>query len=480
MNSTLKKLNPFWFLIVGVFTVSLTHMSFSIDFFAWFSNVPFLLYLSLTKGWKSRLMFVFSLIMAWSVVVFKIVTPPIPYAMIFLFSILISLIHLPAYLIWDRYKFHKGAILLFPAILTLMEWIQYTFTPFASWGVMAYSQSHSNSIVQFVSVFGMAGLSFLIYWINISLVQVMVNNRSFLAFEGPFSLLLIVVIFGSLRLDIGKSKGYKTMRVATVGTSSEIAGLPLPSKQSNERVIAELLQKSKLVSTSGAELIVWNEASFYTLPEDETRVIGSFKAMAKEFGVSIVAAYVMPVSVTPLKYKNKFVLINSKGEVAYSYLKHQPVPGEPAIRGTETFKTVQVAGSKVGGAICYDYDFPYIAREYGKIGADIVAVPSSDWRGIDPIHTRMAAFRAVEQGHSVIRSTRFGLSAIFSPYGEVISQASSFDENNKIMIADTPSHRCDTIYSKIGDMFIFLCIAFILAFAVKLRMKKPETVIPLF
>ncbi len=118
----------------------------------------------------------------------------------------------------------------------------------------------------------------------------------------------------------------------------------------------------------------------------------------------------------------------------------------------------------LGGVICYDYDFPYLAKEYGDINADIVAVPSSDWRGIDPLHTRMAAFRAVEQGQSLIRSTRFGLSAAINPYGDMISQMSSFDNNNKIMMSQLPRKGIKTVYSVIGDIVVYLSTAFILIF----------------
>ena len=108
----------------------------------------------------------------------------------------------------------------------------------------------------------------------------------------------------------------------------------------------------------------------------------------------------------------------------------------------------------LGGAICYDYDFPYLAKEYANINADIVALPSSDWRGIDPLHTRMAAYRAIEQGHSILRSTRFGLSAAINPYGEMLSQMSSYDNNNKIMISQLPRKGIRTIYSIIGDVLV--------------------------
>lgn len=474
MNLSIKNLKPFWFLLIGIATVSMTHMSFGVDFFAWFSIVPFLLYLNNTKGWKSRLLFISALIIAWSIVVLKIITPPIPFLMIFLYSIPISLFHLPAYLIWDKFKNHKWSILLFPTILIIMEWIQYTFTPFASWGVMAYSQLNSLHMMQFVSVFGMSGLSFLIYWVNVSITQLITRKKAnLLSVYVPLSILIIVITFGSLRINIEKSKGVKTMTVATVGTNSTVSGLPLPTKETNDKVISELLKKTEKAGDFGAKIVVWNEASFFTLPDNEKEIQNSIKAIAKEKNISIVASYVIPISENPFKYENKFVFINRKGEIVYSYLKHQPVPGEPAIQGTKPFQTVQVSESSIGGAICYDYDFPYIAKEFGKLKADIVAVPSSDWRGIDPLHTKMAAFRAIEQGHSIIRSTRFGLSAIISPYGEMISQSSSFDDNNKIMIANIQAKGINTLYSMIGDLFIYLCFGFLIAFIIVLAIKKP-------
>lgn len=69
---------------------------------------------------------------------------------------------------------------------------------------------------------------------------------------------------------------------------------------------------------------------------------------------------------------------------ACTYQKHHPVPGEPSIRGTEPLRVLARPYGRVGGAICYDYDFPALAREHARLGADLVVVPSSDWRGIDP------------------------------------------------------------------------------------------------
>jgi apolipoprotein N-acyltransferase len=461
----LAKIKSFWYLLIGIVLMFATHMTYSIDVAAWVSSVPFLIYLSITKGWKSRLLFVLALIVAWSLCVSKILSPPMPVVMIFLFSIPISLFHLPGYLLWDRFKHHKWSIFLFPAVMVVMEWIQYSFTPFASWGVAAYTQSHSLTLMQSVSLFGMAGISFLIYWVNVSLTEIAVNKKRTLpTFQIPLFVLLILVIFGALRYDISKSKSSDIITVAAVGTDSEVSGLPLPSKENNEKVKNMLFQRTRTAAKNNATLISWNEAAIFILPEDEAVWKDSLSTLVSALKISLVASYVMPVSLAPLKYENKYLFINSNGTIAYTYHKHQPVPGEPSMKGKEILQVMNIAGTKIGGAICYDYDFPYLARGFGKLNADIVAVPSSDWRGIDPLHSRMAAFRAIEQGHSILRSTRLGNSAAITPYGEVISQMSSFDKNDKIMIAYLPVKGVKTIYSFIGDVFIYLCMGFIVFF----------------
>jgi len=474
-----NKINPLWYLVIGVATMALTHMTFSIEVMAWISSVPFLIYLSLTQGWRSRLIFSFAFVLAWSLVVAKIISDPIPPVLIFLYSIPISLFHLPGYLIWSKFKNKKYALFLFPVIMIIMEWIQYTFTPLASWGVAAYTMHDNVSLIQTVSLFGLAGLSFLIYWVNVSIANIIIKRKiSISTFQLPLIMLFLLIIFGSIRYDMSKANGIDTVTVAAVGTDSEVSGLPLPTKESNEHTKLALFKRTRTAANGGAKIIAWNEAALFIMPEDENEWINSIKELAIELNITLVASYVTPISQTPLRYENKYQFVDSSGNITHSYLKHQPVPGEPAVQGKSPLKVVNITGTKIGGAICYDYDFPYLAKGYGELGADMVILPSSDWRGIDPVHTEMAAFRAVEQGHSVLRSTRFGLSAAITPYGEMVSQMSSFDKNDKIMYAQLSAKGVTTLFSIIQDSFVYLCIGFLLFFMViTIRLKKSKSTI---
>jgi apolipoprotein N-acyltransferase len=468
----IKKINPNWYLVAGITLITLSHTSLSINFTAWIAYTPLLVYMLKTNGFKSRLMLFGALIIGWSLATAKIITPPLIYPFVFMYSVPIAIFHLPGFLLWNKFKNKKAAIYVFPLAMSLMEWIQYTFTPLASWGAAAYTQVDTPAIMQSLSLFGMPGLSFLIYWVNIAIAYFLIDkSQNLFTIKLLFIIVITVLIYGVVRINIYNFKPKETITVAAVGTDSNVSGLPLPSKSINEAVRDSLFSRTIRAAAFGAKLIVWNEASTFVLPNEEADWKQSLSKLCRKNKIALYAAYVIPFSQSPLKYKNKYLFVNTEGKIEFEYNKHKPVPGEPAMKGTEVLRVNQVEKTKVGGVICYDYDFPYLAKNLGKLNADIVAVPSSDWKGIDPVHTKMAAFRAIEQGHSIIRSTRFGLSAAINPVGDMVAKMSSFDKNNKIMVAQLPVTAVKTVYSMIGDFFIYLCTMFLMF--IVLNSKKP-------
>jgi apolipoprotein N-acyltransferase len=456
-----KKIHPLVFLAVGICLMFTAHMTFNIALTAWIAYTPFLIYLNRTSGLRSRLIFFSALFIGWSLVIAKIITPPLVYLFVFLYSIPISLVHLPAFLIYDRFKKQKYAELLFPAILVVSEWIQYAFTPLGSWGAGAYSQADNLLLLQGLSLFGLSGLSFLIYWINVALAGYYLDKSRMKSLIAAPSLILAgLLLYGAIRVHEYNTQVQQMVVCAAVGTDSKMSGLPLPGAEEIEQINGALFERTRKAATGGAQIIVWNEAATMIRPEKEQLWKDSIRALSASTGSYLFASYIVPVDTSPLKYENKYLLADSAGQIVQEYLKHEPVPGEPAVKGTDLLQVHRVAGAKVGGAICYDYDFPYLAKKYGKIEADIMALPSSDWRGIDPLHTKMAAFRAAEQGHSIVRSTRFGLSAAINPIGAMTAQLSSFDLSSKIMYASVPRSRVVTLYALIGDLFVYTLIAF--------------------
>jgi apolipoprotein N-acyltransferase len=259
-----------------------------------------------------------------------------------------------------------------------------------------------------------------------------------------------------VRLDLASSVGEPTVLVAAVGTDNDVGGLPLPSRAQRERWDLALFERTRKAAQAGAELVVWTEAASVVEPADETEWLASVGELAREQRVAIVVGYIVPLlDRDPFEYENAYALLGPDGALVHRYLKHHPVPGEPAVRGTEQtpMHTSETLG-EVSGAICYDYDFPAMARARGS--ADLVALPSSDWRGIDPIHTHMARLRAIEGGHSVLRSTRFGLSAGIDSTGVIRGQLSHFDDDERILLVHLPRHGRASLSARLGEWFAVL------------------------
>ena len=74
-------------------------------------------------------------------------------------------------------------------------------------------------------------------------------------------------------------------------------------------------------------------------------------------------------------------------------------------------------------------------------------VPSRDWLTIDPIHTHMAMFRAIENGMSLVRQTDLGLLIAVDPYGRVLGQSDYFGASDRTMVAQVPVKDVTTVYA---------------------------------
>lgn len=102
---------------------------------------------------------------------------------------------------------------------------------------------------------------------------------------------------------------------------------------------------------------------------------------------------------------------------------------------------------------------------------DIFLAPSNDWKEIDPIHTDMSKFRAIEQGFNFIRQTSFGLSIGTDYTGKVISEMDHYTAEDKVLITQLPTKGITTIYSKIGDIFIGFCLLSLISNIIILKRK---------
>lgn len=468
------KIKPAHWLFIGISLIILSHTRFGIGMLAFVEPIPFLIYMERSKSSRSKPYLFLALFIGWTLAIAKIVTDPIPWFISPAYALPISLFKAGAYFSFILFKDKRGAAWLFPAVFVLAEWAQATLTPFATWGSMAYTQVNNIVWLQLVSLGGMWGLSYVIYLISYQIYCLLAGKGTKWTPQAILAPILLVSIFGATRLALSENKLQENLRVAAIGTDSRIGTSEFPSP--HERAINRdaIYGRMEIAAQSGAELVVWTEAAAGILPEEEENFQVEVSQLVDSLNITAVVAYVIPLQFDPLKYVNKYIAIDSKGQIMQQYLKHEPVPGEPAVKGREPHKAFSASGLTMGGAICYDFDFPRLGLAIAKLGVDMVALPSSDWKGIDPIHTQMAAFRAVEGGYSLVRSTRWGLSAAIDHHGRIRGQLSDNDTGDKILLAQLPVSGVRTVYGSLGDWFPLVCLIAIVEriFSTKNHRKK--------
>jgi apolipoprotein N-acyltransferase len=71
----------------------------------------------------------------------------------------------------------------------------------------------------------------------------------------------------------------------------------------------------------------------------------------------------------------------------------------------------------------------------------------------------MSAFRAVENGHTIVRPVNGGLSAVVSPVGRILGWRSDFDAGPGFLLVEAPTQKLFTLYTLIGGWAILLPMA---------------------
>ncbi len=458
--------HPWLWLLLGMVLVPAAHLRGGIGLLGWIAPVPFLRYLRLRRGLRARLLLFAALAGAWSLAFLKI-ADPFPVAAIPIWGIGLALFQFLPYLAHDTLarRLSPGfATLVFPAGLAIAEWIQHALTPFGSWAATAYTQLDDLPLLQLLSVTGMAGVAFLVGWVS-SIADAMLADPRALQRTAIIAIVTLVAVHvgGGARLAATSGSTRPTTLVAAVHTDATTAGLPMPELAETAAWDRALAARTERAAAAGARLVVWPEVATLVRPEHEARWVHDVAALAARADVDVVAGYLVPLSLEPVRYENKYVFARADGTIDHTYHKHHPVPGEPAEPGAGAPQPIATAYGTVSGAICYDYDFPSSGR--ARAGVDIVALPSSDWRAIDPIHTHMAAMRAIESGHSIVRSTRFGLSAGIDPEGRLRGSLSHFDRANDgdpadgILLVSLPRRGTTTLYAMLGEWFVALLAA---------------------
>jgi len=449
---------------------------------AWLAPVFLLRFVRRQRAWLGLLV-AYAVLIATMTFYFRGMVP-IPGVAYDIFLVLWGIPMVAPYFV-DRLLAHRltglSATLVFPTAWVVTEYLL-SYGPYGSWGAVAYSQYGNLLLLQIVSVTGMWGITFLIGWFvavcNWLWEDGLDNRRARAGGWLCASAIVVVMLAGGARLALFPPSS-QTVRVASISKrkvepelSEAVSDRLFEGKASSEDMTGiqrwatamdnDLLSRAEREMQAGAKIVFWGEANAPVFKEGEAALVARGADLASKYEVYLgMTLGVLHAGKTP-RLENKLVLIQPNGQVAWEYNKARPVPGPEAamqIPGDGKLRVLDTPYGRLSSIICFDGDFPQLLAQAGSLGADVVLDPSNDWRAIDPWHTQMASFRAIEQGVNLVRHTSQGLSATFDYQGRRLAAMDHYQTTNYDMISEVPTKGVRTIYSRLGDWFAWVCIA---------------------
>ena len=373
-----------------------------------------------------------------------------------------------------------SASLVFPAAWTATEYVL-SRSRYGSWGSAAYSQYGNLALLQVLSVTGMWGITFLMGWFaamcNLLWEEGFASKRARAGAWACLGTVATVMLLGGVRLAVFPPSS-QTVRVASLSRKNLA---PPPSPSAIHRLFEaaataedmevfrlwakttddDLLSRAEREMQAGARIVFWGEANAYVLKNEEDGFVARGGELAARYHAYLgMAMGVLDSGKTPC-CRNKLTLIQPDGHVAWEYNKARPVPGAETahlIQGDGKLRELDTPYGRVSSIICFDGDFPQLLAQAGALGSDVVLDASNDWRAIDPWHTQMASFRAIEQGFNLIRHTSQGLSAAFDYQGRRLAAMDDYQTADYAMISQVPTKGVATIYSRLDDWFAWVCV----------------------
>jgi apolipoprotein N-acyltransferase len=448
-----------YLLSAGVALIVLTGPRWGVAPLAWLAPVPLLLWARQAHGTRSWAGLFGVLLAGYAAQCAIFATSPVPVIGVIGFAPPLALLRFSAIAASEAVRRRLGeraGLVSYVAVTVAGDWVGYGASEFGAWMATANSQVEWLPFMQVTAIAGLAGAGALMAWASGAIAAaigaspaVWSSQRRAGVLAAPALVVTAVIAWGNVRLD--QPVAGPSVSVAAVVTSLGMTEQGLPARAALERNTEELFSKTRIAASRGARLVVWNEIATVIQPADEAGLIDRGRKTARELGIDLILAYGVLQGSDRILFDNKYTFISDGGEILDEYRKHHPVPGEPSIRGTEPIRVIDRPYGRVGGAICYDYDFPALAREHARQRADLVVVPSSDWRGIDPIHTYMARTRAIEGGFALLRSVRWAPSGAFDALGRTRAWMSALDDTDGVMVARLPLGRMPAPAQFVGD-----------------------------
>jgi len=388
-----------------------------------------------------------------------------------------------------RVTCHVSRVTFFAILWVIAEYLRaHLFTGFP-WNLIGYVWTVSDVTIQFASVVGVYGLSWLTIVIATMPALFFLKVRVWLANITAVLMLAFILVFGCWRLAAYPTE-YTDKKIRVVQANVEQSLKWDPKTQFDG--FKKHIDLTRSPGLDSIQIVVWPETAVPYFMEAGSTIAHDLGSILPKDALLITGGLRGEGSEEKWQAWNGLFMINHKGEIVAEYDKHHLVPFGEFIPFRNILPVENISGGHGDFArgpgpatltaagilpysplICYEAIFPDEATDSAHLASWLLNITNDAWFGYSSgpyQHLEMARMRAVEQGLPLVRAANTGISAIFDPVGRELmrlplGKSGILDSNQVKSIS----------YITIFSRFPWATILFIIAISVVFLILPPKT-----
>jgi apolipoprotein N-acyltransferase len=430
----------------------------------WFAPMPVLLFASRSRWWTAgltaALAWAAGSLNMWHYFATALHVPLVGCMQIVAGTALFFALAVLLYRALLRRGAYWSALLAFPAVWVSFEYIFNLTSPHGTAISLAYSQLSFLPVLQLASITGPWGISFLLLVFSSALaigihLRAIAPKQAVRIVGTMLGVLALVLSFGAVRLALHPPPG-QDVRVGLIASdlpaNAGVAAAGAPA----EHLFNDYATAAASLATQGSQVIVIPENLGVVVDPNTGPADTIFQSLADKTHVTIV------VGVGHVEAGAKFneARVYTPGAPVQLYAKHHLLPPfESKFTPGKTRLTLDEPNGVWGVAICKDFDFTQLSRQYGQAGAGLMLAPAWDFVLDRVSHGHIAIMRGVESGFALARAARGGSLLVTDNRGRILAETESNSAPFATLIADVPAVHDNTLYLLLGDWFAWVVLA---------------------
>ena len=370
------------------------------------------------------------------------------------------------------------------SLWVVFEWWQTVGWWGVPWARLPLGQIDATVLVRSSSLFGSYFVTFTIVAVNFCLALAICEKKK----EKLLAIVALVLFCFNLALGTVVTLSYndagETVKAAAI--QGNIPSSEKWDKNSVKKTMKVYRELTEQAAEQGAKVVVWPETALPYVLFDSQSLSDYVSELARDNDVTIIMSAFTKDEESGQRY-NSIIEVKPDGTFGKTiYSKQRLVPfGEfvpmrsfvtfifPPLANIGMLEDDLLAGESsevidsdvgmIGCGICFDSIYETLIAESVKNGAEMIVVSTNDsWfsdsAALD-MHNSQSRIRAIESGRYIVRSANTGISSIIDPMGRVKDDLGALERG--YVISDIAPRDEKTLYSHIGNLFVYICLAYV-------------------